>query len=75
MAELLQAQKIIKYGDGIDTATATKEDLGEYVNTKLYIYVHKRFSDFTLQSLAKEEFEGQTKDNFKLLHRDTKAKL
>ena len=33
------------------------------------------FSDFTLWSLFKEEFEEWTKDDFKLLRRDTRIKL
>jgi hypothetical protein len=37
--ELSWTEKIAKYGDGIITATATKEELGEYVTTKVYVHV------------------------------------
>jgi hypothetical protein len=75
MNELTWTQKINKWGDGIDTATATKEDFGEYVETKVYVHKREGFSDFTLWSLYKEEFEGWTKDDFKVLRRDTRAML
>jgi hypothetical protein len=75
MDELTWTQKINKLGDGIDTATATKEDFGEYVETKVYVHKLEGFSDFTLWSLYKEEFEGWTRDNFKVLRRDTRAML
>ena len=37
--ELLWAEKITKHSDGIIAATATKKELGEYVTTKVYIYI------------------------------------
>jgi hypothetical protein len=48
MDKLTWTQKINKWGDGIDIVTATKEDLKEYVNTKLHVHVREAFSDFTL---------------------------
>jgi hypothetical protein len=75
MDKLTWTQKIKKWGDGIDTVTATKEDLEEYVDTKLHVHVREGFSDFTLWFLAKEEFEGWTKDDFRLLRKNTRAKL
>jgi hypothetical protein len=38
-------EKIIKYRNGINTSKALKEELGEYVNTKLYIYILEEFTD------------------------------
>jgi hypothetical protein len=73
--KLTWTQKINKWGDGIDTVIVTKEDLEEYVDTKLYVYVCEGFSDFTLWFLAKEEFKGWTKDDFRLLRKNTRAKL
>ena len=58
MDKLTWTQKINKWGDGIDTVTATKEDFGEYVETKVYVHKREGFSDFTLWSLYKKEFEG-----------------
>ena len=40
--ELLWAEKIIKYSNRIIAATAIKEELGEYVTIKVYIYIYKR---------------------------------
>jgi hypothetical protein len=37
--ELLWAEKIIKHSDGIIAVIAIKEELGEYVTIKVYIYV------------------------------------
>jgi len=39
-------QKIEKHSYGIDTATATKEELGEYTTIKIYVY--KEFIDLSL---------------------------
>ena len=33
------AKKILRYGDGIDIANATKDKLGEYVEIKVYVYI------------------------------------
>ena len=37
--ELLWAKKIIKHSNGIIAVTAIKEELGEYITIKVYIYV------------------------------------
>ena len=36
------AEKILKYRDGIDIATAIKNKLEEYVEIKIYIYIYGR---------------------------------
>ena len=46
--ELLWAEKIIKHSNGIIAAIATKEELGEYITTKVYIYMQEEFTDYTL---------------------------
>jgi hypothetical protein len=48
LMELLWAKKITKYSDGIITATATKEELGEYITIKVYIYMQEEFINHTL---------------------------
>ena len=48
LMELLWAEKIIKHSNGIIAARATKEKLGEYITTKVYIYVQEEFMDYTL---------------------------
>ena len=48
LMELLWAKKITKHSDGIIAVTATKEELGEYITTKVYIYVQEEFTDYTL---------------------------
>ena len=45
------------------------------MDTKLYVYILKGFSDFTLWFLFKEEFKGWTKEDFANLRRDTRAEL
>jgi len=32
------AEKILRHRDGINIANATKDKLGEYVETKVYVY-------------------------------------
>ena len=49
--ELLWAKKIIKYSNGIIAAIATKEELGEYITTKVYIYIQEEFTDYTLWTI------------------------
>ena len=46
--ELLWAKKITKHSDEIIAATATKEELGEYITIKVYIYIQEEFTDYTL---------------------------
>ena len=39
LMELLWAEKIMKYSNRIIAAIATKEELGEYITIKVYIYI------------------------------------
>ena len=48
LMELLWAKKITKHSNGIIAATATKEKLGEYITTKVYIHIQEEFTDYTL---------------------------
>ena len=73
--ELLQAEKIIKYSNRIIAAIATKEELEEYITTKVYIYMQEEFMDYTLQTIFQEEFYGFTANDFKRMHFKLKAKL
>ena len=73
--ELLQAKKIIKYSNRIIAATAIKEELGEYITTKVYIYMQEEFIDYTLWTIFQEEFHGFTADDFKKIYSKLKVKL
>ena len=73
--ELSWAEKITKHDNGIIAATATKEELGEYVTTKVYIHMQEEFTDYTLWTVFQEEFEGFAADDFKRMHTDTRAQL
>jgi len=33
------AKKILRYGDGINIANAIKDELGEYIETKVYVHI------------------------------------
>ena len=48
LMELLWAEKITKYSNGIIAAIAIKEELGEYITIKVYIYMQEEFTDYTL---------------------------
>ena len=73
--ELLQAKKITKHNNGIIAATATKEELGEYIIIKVYIHMQKEFMDYTLQIIFQEEFHRFTTNNFKRMCSKLKIKL
>lgn len=73
--DLTWTQKIRKWEEGINLNNATKEELGEYANTKLYNYEHEGFTDYNLWFMFREEFEGWGKDTFKLLSMNTRTKL
>ena len=75
LIKLLWAEKIIKYSDGIIAVTATKEELGEYITIKVYIYIQEEFTDYTLQTVFQEEFYGFTADDFKRIYSKLRVKL
>jgi len=68
-------ERIARYSYRIDVATALKEDLEEYMETKIYKYIYKNFTDYTLWSLFQEEFEGFTIKDFRKIRSVTRAKL
>jgi hypothetical protein len=68
-------EKISKHGDGITAATASKDELGDYVATKVYVHTQENFTDYTLWTVFKEEFEGFTTEDFRRMRIDTRAKL
>ena len=41
-------ERIARYSYGINIATALKEDLEEYMETKIYKYIYKNFTDYIL---------------------------
>ena len=75
LMELLQAEKITKYSNGIITVIAIKEELGEYITIKVYIYVQEEFIDYTLWTIFQEEFHRFTADDFKRMRSELRAKL
>jgi len=68
-------ERIPRHGYRMDVATALKEDLEEYVETKIYKYIYKNFTDYILWSLFQEDFKGFTADNFKKIRTDIRSKL
>jgi len=69
------AKKILKYGDGINIANTTKDELGEYVEMKVYIYIQENFTDYILWTVFKEEFEGFTTKDFRRMRINIRVKL
>ena len=59
----------------INIATTLKEDLKEYIETKIYKYIYKNFMDYILQLLFQEEFKGFTIKDFRKICFITKVKL
>jgi len=68
-------ERIARHGYGINIATALEEDLEEYIETKIYKYTYKNFTDYILRSLFQEEFEGFTIKDFRKIRSITRAKL
>ena len=68
-------ERIARYSYGINIATASKEDLEEYIEIKIYKYIYENFTDYILQLLFQEEFKGFTIKNFGKIRPITKIKL
>jgi hypothetical protein len=68
-------ERIARHGYGINAVTALKEDLEEYMETKIYEYIYKNFTDYILWSLFQKEFKGFTIKDFRKIHSTTRAKL
>jgi len=41
-------KKILKHSNGITATIASKDELGDYIATKVYIYTQENFTDYTL---------------------------
>jgi len=44
-------ERIARYSYGINITTALEKDLEEYIETKIYKYIYKNFTDYILRSL------------------------
>jgi len=44
-------ERIARYSYGINVVTALEEDLEEYIEIKIYEYIYKNFTDYTLRLL------------------------
>jgi len=69
------AEKILGHRDGINIANATKDKLGEYVETKVYVYTQENFIDYILWIVFKEEFKGFTTKDFRRMQINIRVKL
>ena len=68
-------ERITRYNYRINIATALKEDLKKYIETKIYKYIYKNFMDYILQLLFQKEFKGFTIKDFRKICFIIKAKL
>jgi len=41
-------KKILKHSNEITAATASKDELGDYIVIKVYIYIQENFTDYIL---------------------------
>jgi hypothetical protein len=73
--ELTWSQKIDKYSDGIDTATAEKKDLDEYVDTMIYMNEQDEFMDDSLWGVAKDQFDTFTIANWRKMSTPARTRL
>ena len=70
-----QKERIARHSYGIDVVTVLKEDLEEYIETKIYKYTYKNFTGYILWLLFQEEFKGFTIKDFRKIRSITRAKL
>ena len=68
-------KKILKYSNRITATIAFKDELGDYIAIKVYIYIQENFTDYTLWTVFKEEFEGFTTKDFRRMRINIRAKL
>jgi len=68
-------ERITRHSYRINITTALEKDLEEYIETKIYKYIYKNFTDYTLWSLFQEEFEGFTIKDFRKIRSITRVKL
>jgi len=68
-------ERITRHGYGINVTTALEEDLEEYIETKIYKYIYKNFTDYILWSLFQEEFKGFTIKDFRKIRSIIRVKL
>jgi hypothetical protein len=64
------SQKVIKWEWGIDMDKATKGDIREYIQAKMYFYVEDKVGDSDLWDLFREDFKDFNEDIFKQYQRD-----
>jgi hypothetical protein len=64
-----------KFKDGIDAAKATKDELGDYIETRIHVYTRDNFKDYTLWGIYLEDFQGWTMEDFRRARTNAKSKL
>ena len=67
--------KVRKHGSGINLGETTKDELAEFMETKIYMHEKEDFLDNTLWTVFWEEFKEFTLKDFQKMYLDTKAKL
>ena len=63
--EIDQKERITKYNNRIDLETATDNNLAEYIETKIYLYIQHNLIDFLLWTVFQEDFKNFTLKLFK----------
>ena len=64
-----------KFKDGIDTAKTTKDELGDYIETRIHVYTQDNFKDYTLWGIYLEDFCEWTMEDFRRARTNAKSKL
>src|SRR5450432_2959538 len=64
------SQKVTKWEWGIDMEKATKEDVREYIQAKMYFYVEDQVGDGDLWDLFQEDFKDFNAEIFRQHQRD-----
>ena len=67
--------KVQKHSYGINTESAMKEELEEYIETRIYMYRYRNFTDYMLWTVFQKDFEDFTADTFRKVQTDTRAEL
>ena len=64
-----------RFKDGINVADASKDELGDYIETRIYTYTRDNFTDYSLWGIFQEDFQEWTVEDFRRSRTNAKTRL
>ena len=68
-------EAIERFKDGINIAEASKDELGDYIKTRIYTYTQDNFRDYSLWGIFQEDFQDWTIEDFRRSRTNAKTRL